>query len=108
MASAPGMATLGRYRRIARLMTLRAARIESYVLRQLGFGLVAVTGGLVALIWLTQSLRFVELVVNRGLSFRVFLQLTSLLLQNFVAIILPLPASWWCCSSIRNSQPIAN
>ena len=71
-------------------MTLRAARIESYVLRQLGFGLVAVTAGLVALIWLTQSLRFVELVVNRGLSFRVFLQLTSLLLPNFVAIILPI------------------
>jgi len=71
-------------------MTLRAARIESYVLRQLGFGLLAVTGGLVALIWLTQSLRFVELVVNRGLSFRVFLQLTSLLLPNFVAIILPI------------------
>ena len=71
-------------------MTLRAARIESYVLRQLGFGLVAVTLGLVALIWLTQSLRFVELVVNRGLSFRVFLQLTSLLLPNFVAIILPI------------------
>lgn len=71
-------------------MTLRAARIESYVLRQLGFGLAAVTFGLVALIWLTQSLRFVELVVNRGLSFRVFLQLTSLLLPNFVAIILPI------------------
>ena len=71
-------------------MTLRAARIESYVLRQLGFGLAAVTVGLVALIWLTQSLRFVELVVNRGLSFRVFLQLTSLLLPNFVAIILPI------------------
>ncbi len=71
-------------------MTLRAARIESYVLRQLGLGLVAVTAGLVALIWLTQSLRFVELVVNRGLSFRIFLQLTSLLLPNFVAIILPI------------------
>ncbi len=73
-------------------MTLRATRIESYVLRQLGFGLVAVTVGLVALIWLTQSLRFVELVVNRGLSFTVFIQLTSLLLPNFVAVILPIAA----------------
>ena len=44
---------------------------------------------LVALIWLTQSLRFVELVVNRGLSFSVFLELTSLLVPGFVAVILP-------------------
>lgn len=65
-------------------------RIDRYVLRQLLVALVAVTGGLVALIWLTQSLRFVELVVNRGLSFRVFFELTSLLIPNFVAIILPI------------------
>jgi lipopolysaccharide export system permease protein len=71
-------------------MLPRATRIDRYVLRQLAFGLVAVTVGLAALIWLTQSLRFVELVVNRGLSFRVFIQLTSLLLPNFIAIILPI------------------
>jgi lipopolysaccharide export system permease protein len=65
-------------------------RIDRYVLRQLMLGLVAVSGGLVALIWLTQSLRFVELVVNRGLSFRVFFQLTSLLIPNFIAVILPI------------------
>ena len=64
--------------------------IDRYVFRQLAGALVAVTLGLVALIWLTQSLRFVELVVNRGLSFRVFLELTSLLLPNFVAVILPI------------------
>ncbi len=71
-------------------MKLRDTWIDRYVLRQLMVGLLAVTAGLAALIWLTQSLRFVELVVNRGLSFRVFLQLTSLLLPNFVAIILPI------------------
>jgi lipopolysaccharide export system permease protein len=65
-------------------------RLDRYILRQLLLALIAVTGGLVALIWLTQSLRFVELVVNRGLSFRVFLQLTSLLIPNFVAVILPI------------------
>lgn len=65
-------------------------QIDRYVLRQLLAALIAVSGGLVALIWLTQSLRFVELVVNRGLSFRVFFQLTSLLLPNFLAVILPI------------------
>jgi lipopolysaccharide export system permease protein len=65
-------------------------RIDRYVLRQLLLALFAVSGGLVALIWLTQSLRFVELVVNRGLSFGVFFRLTSLLVPNFVAVILPI------------------
>ncbi len=67
-----------------------AARIDRYILRQLVLGLLAITCGLVALIWLTQSLRFVELVVNRGLSLRVFVQLTSLLIPSFVAVILPI------------------
>ena len=52
--------------------------------------LIAVTGGLAALIWLTQSLRFVELVVNHGLSLVVFLELTGLLIPSFVAVILPI------------------
>lgn len=60
-----------------------------YVLRQLVLSLVAVTAGLALLIWLTQSLRFVELVLNRGLSLIVFFELTMFMLPNFVAIILP-------------------
>ncbi len=67
-----------------------ATQIDRYVFRQLLVALVSVTGGLVALIWLTQSLRFVELVVNRGLSLRVFLSLTGLLVPSFVATILPI------------------
>ena len=69
-----------------RLMT----RLDSYVFRQLLLALIAVTGGLTALIWLVQSLRFVELVVNRGLSFGVFLKLTGLLVPSFIAIVLPI------------------
>ncbi len=65
-------------------------RLDHYMFRQLLLALIVVTGGLTALIWLTQSLRFVELVVNRGLSFAVFLHLTSLLIPSFVAIILPI------------------
>ena len=65
-------------------------RIDRYVLRQLLVALAGVSTALVTLIWLTQSLRFVELVVNRGLSFRVFFELTGLLLPNFLAVILPI------------------
>lgn len=65
-------------------------RLDRYILRQILVALVAVTLALVALIWLTQSLRFVELIVNRGLSPFVFLRLTVLLVPSFVAIILPI------------------
>ncbi|HXT82562.1 MAG TPA: LPS export ABC transporter permease LptF [Acetobacteraceae bacterium] len=72
--------------RAGRLVT----KLDLYIFRQLLLALVLVTGGLTALIWLTQSLRFVELVVNRGLSFLVFLHLTGLLVPSFVAVILPI------------------
>ena len=65
-------------------------RLDRYMFRQLAFALIAVTGGLTALIWLVQSLRFVELVVNHGLSLGVFLELTGLLIPSFVAVILPI------------------
>jgi lipopolysaccharide export system permease protein len=72
--------------RSGRLIT----RLDIYIFRQVLVALLAATGGLTALIWLTQSLRFVELVVNRGLSLLVFLHLTSLLIPSFVAVILPI------------------
>jgi lipopolysaccharide export system permease protein len=71
-------------------MGLFITSLDRYILRQLLFALIAVTTALVALIWLTQSLRFVELVVNRGLSIRVFLSLTGLLVPGFIAVILPI------------------
>ncbi len=66
------------------------SRLDIYIFRQVLVALVVATGGLTALIWLTQSLRFVDLVVNRGLSFVVFIQLTGLLIPSFIAIILPI------------------
>jgi lipopolysaccharide export system permease protein len=66
------------------------SKIDRYIFRQLAMGLVAVTAGLAALVWLTQSLRFIELVLDRGLSLVVFIELTSLMLPGFVAVILPI------------------
>ena len=65
-------------------------RLDRYLFRQLSVTLVAVTVGLAALVWLTQSLRFIELVLDRGLSPAVFVELTGLLLPSFVAVILPI------------------
>jgi len=65
-------------------------RLDRYIFRQTFIALIAVTGGLTALVWLIQSLRFVELVVNHGLSLVVFVQLTGLLIPSFIAVILPI------------------
>jgi lipopolysaccharide export system permease protein len=65
-------------------------RIDRYILGQLVLALVLVTLGLVALIWLTQSLRFIQIIVNRGLSPVVFVKLTLLLVPSFIATILPI------------------
>lgn len=68
----------------------RFLTLDRYVFHQLLVALLATTGGLAALIWLMQSLRFVSLVVDRGLSLRVFIELTSLLIPSFVAVVLPI------------------
>jgi lipopolysaccharide export system permease protein len=65
-------------------------RLDLYMFRQLLVALIVVTGGLTALVWLIQSLRFVEMVVNHGLSLIVFVELTGLLVPSFVAVILPI------------------
>lgn len=64
--------------------------LTRYVLRQLLVGMLLVTLSLTCIVWLTQSLRFVEMIVNRGLSAGTFLYLTLLLLPNFLAVILPI------------------
>jgi lipopolysaccharide export system permease protein len=61
-----------------------------YVLKQLFVGLVLVGAGLTCIIWLSQSLRFVEMIVNRGLGASTFVYMTMLLLPNFLTVILPI------------------
>ncbi|MDP6565261.1 MAG: LPS export ABC transporter permease LptF [Alphaproteobacteria bacterium] len=65
-------------------------RLQRYILRQLAgpfaFFLLVLTG----VIWLTQSLRFVDLIINKGLSAGYFAQLTLLVLPNVLAMILPI------------------
>lgn len=64
--------------------------ITRYVLKQLAVGMLLVTVGLSTLLWLSQSLRFVDLIINKGLSVALFLKLTSLLLPGFLMVVLPI------------------
>lgn len=64
--------------------------ITRYILRQLTVGMIFVAIGFACVLWLTQSLRFVEMIINKGLSIGSFLHLTMLVLPNFLTIILPI------------------
>src|SRR6266849_11190630 len=66
--------------------------LDRYMLRQCFGVMVFVTAALSAAIWLAQSLRLVDLIVNRGLSVEVFLYLALLILPRFFDIVLPIGA----------------
>lgn len=64
-------------------------RIDRYIFRQLFTTTVFIAVTLTGVVWLTQSLRFVEMIINRGLSVPLFAYFTMLLLPTFLSVILP-------------------
>lgn len=64
--------------------------ITRYMLKQVLGVAVFVTVVLCFAIWLTQSLRLIDLIVNRGLPLSLFLYMATLLLPRFLTIVLPI------------------
>jgi lipopolysaccharide export system permease protein len=67
-------------------------RLDRYILWQCLSMMVFVTAALSAAVWLAQSLRLIDLIVNRGLSIELFLYLALLILPRFLDIVLPIGA----------------
>ncbi len=65
-------------------------QLHIYLLRQLIWWTVGVAASLTCIVWLTQSLRFVDMIVNRGLSVTTFITFTLLLLPTFLSLIGPI------------------
>ena len=65
-------------------------RIDRYILGQIFWWTVFVSICLICIVWLSQSLQFVEMIVNRGLSVPMFIYFTALLLPTFLSMILPI------------------
>ena len=63
--------------------------ISRYVARQLLIGTALVSVVLVFIVWLTQSLRFLQFVMNKGLPLGTWLKLTIFMLPGFFTLILP-------------------
>ncbi|HUJ98722.1 MAG TPA: LPS export ABC transporter permease LptF [Stellaceae bacterium] len=64
--------------------------ITRYVLRQTLGVMLFVTVSFTAAVWLVQSLRLIDLIVNRGLSLGLFLYLAVLILPRFIDVVLPI------------------
>lgn len=64
--------------------------LSRYIFRQLAWGAILVTLGLTGFVWLIGALRFIELIVNKGVSVLEFLRLTSLMVPDILTFILPL------------------
>ena len=63
--------------------------ITRYIFRQLAMGTILVSIALAFVVWLTQSLQFLQFIINKGLAVGAWLQLTMLLLPWFLSVILP-------------------
>ncbi len=65
-------------------------KAQLYILRQVAVATLFIVVTLTAIVWLARSTRFIKLILNRGLSLDVFLELTVLLIPSFLLITLPI------------------
>jgi lipopolysaccharide export system permease protein len=64
--------------------------IDRYIRRQSIGVMIFVTAALCVAVWVAQSLRLVDLIVNRGLSVELFLYLALLTMPRFLDVVLPI------------------
>jgi lipopolysaccharide export system permease protein len=64
-------------------------RYSVYIMKHVASATVLVTVSLTSIIWLTQALRFIDFIVNRGISIGSFLELTLLLVPSLMMFVLP-------------------
>ena len=64
-------------------------RDNKYIIKHLVHSTLLITISLTSIVWLTQALRFVEFIVNQGVSITLFLHLTLLLVPSLLIMIFP-------------------
>lgn len=64
-------------------------RYNKYIIKHLVHSTLLITISLTSIVWLTQALRFVDFIVNQGVSITLFLHLTLLLIPSLLIMIFP-------------------
>ena len=65
-------------------------KLNIYIANQILIGFLLVTFSLMSILWLTQSLRFIEMITNKGLPISLFIKMTSCLMPRLYAILSPI------------------
>ena len=65
-------------------------RLDVYIAKQIITGFLLVALSLMSMLWLTQSLRFVEMITDKGLPVYLFVEMTSLLMPRVFSILSPI------------------
>ncbi|MBO7484115.1 MAG: LPS assembly protein LptD [Alphaproteobacteria bacterium] len=64
--------------------------VDKYILRQLIIGFTLILVSLAVLVWLSQSLKMIDMIVTKGVSVWIFLKMTFLVMPYFLQILMPL------------------
>lgn len=64
--------------------------IDRYFCKQILIGFLLISFSLMSIIWLSQSLRFLDLITSKGISAGIFIKLTSLLMPRIFTILSPI------------------
>jgi lipopolysaccharide export system permease protein len=62
----------------------------AYIIKNLVVPVLLISGTLTMVVWLTQSVRYIDMIINRGLGFSTFLYLSLLLVPSLISVILPI------------------
>ncbi len=65
-------------------------KLNLYITKQIFIGFLLVSFSLMSIIWLSQSLRFLDLIASKGISVGIFIELTSLLMPRIFTILAPI------------------
>jgi len=65
-------------------------KLDKYIIKQIITGFLLVAVSLMSMLWLTQSLKFVEMVTDKGLPVYLFVEMTSLLMPRIFSILSPI------------------
>ncbi|MBY0500586.1 MAG: LptF/LptG family permease [Alphaproteobacteria bacterium] len=64
-------------------------QLTRYIFRQLFFTVLVATMVLTCILWLAQSLRYIDFIANKGIPMLLFLEMIFYLLPNLVVIVVP-------------------
>ena len=65
-------------------------KLDRYICKQIIIGFLLVNFSLMSILWLSQSLRFLDFIASKGISVSIFVELTSLLMPRIFTILAPI------------------